>query len=203
MWNLYNGMNCTCIICIVIWWLIPHPIVIWLTCGFMECNKDVCVRVCMCVYAYACMHACTYVCMYVCVCMHACMYVSDRTPKETKRAVSFLLLLVIVLRCSVEMASVSWPFSEVSLLLLCCSSTTWEHSVPSCVSWNKHTLLQCILSQRVGRSDALKSTQITFDLSHSYQVPMIKFNVKHQNLLTLNTSHVPFWRNWTLYSRKL
>jgi hypothetical protein len=34
-------MNCACIICIVLLWLIPHPIVIWLTCGSMECNKDV------------------------------------------------------------------------------------------------------------------------------------------------------------------
>ena len=40
-------------------------------------------------------------------------------------------------RCSVEMVSVSWPFSDVTLLL-CCSSTTWEDSVPTRVSWNKH-----------------------------------------------------------------
>jgi hypothetical protein len=31
-------MNCTYIICIVLW-LIPHPIVIWLTCGSTDCNK--------------------------------------------------------------------------------------------------------------------------------------------------------------------
>jgi hypothetical protein len=42
MWNLYNGMNCTWIICIALLWLIPHPIVMWLTCGSMECNKDMC-----------------------------------------------------------------------------------------------------------------------------------------------------------------
>jgi hypothetical protein len=45
MWNLYKGMNCTSFICIVLLWLIPQPIVFWLTCGSMEYNKDVCVRV--------------------------------------------------------------------------------------------------------------------------------------------------------------
>jgi hypothetical protein len=40
--NTYNSMNCTCIICIVLLWLIPHPIVIGLIYGSMECNKDVC-----------------------------------------------------------------------------------------------------------------------------------------------------------------
>jgi hypothetical protein len=29
------------VICTVLLWLIPHPIVIWLTYGSMECNKDV------------------------------------------------------------------------------------------------------------------------------------------------------------------
>jgi hypothetical protein len=36
-------MNCTCIICTVLLWLIPHPTVIWLTYGSMECNKDACI----------------------------------------------------------------------------------------------------------------------------------------------------------------
>jgi hypothetical protein len=31
-------------ICIVLLWLIPHPIVVWLTCGAMESNKDVCMK---------------------------------------------------------------------------------------------------------------------------------------------------------------
>jgi hypothetical protein len=35
------SLNCTCIICIELLWLIPHPIVIWLTYGSMECNEDV------------------------------------------------------------------------------------------------------------------------------------------------------------------
>jgi hypothetical protein len=48
MWNLYNSMNCTCIICIVLLWLIPHPIDIWLTYGSVECNKDVCMYVFTC-----------------------------------------------------------------------------------------------------------------------------------------------------------
>jgi hypothetical protein len=33
-------MTCICMTCIVLLWLIPHPIVIWLTYGSMECNKD-------------------------------------------------------------------------------------------------------------------------------------------------------------------
>jgi hypothetical protein len=40
LWHLYKSMTCTCIICIVLLWLIPHPIVIWLTYGSMECNID-------------------------------------------------------------------------------------------------------------------------------------------------------------------
>jgi hypothetical protein len=47
LWHFYNSMTCTCIICIVLLWLTPHPIVIWLTYGSMECNKDVCMCVCI------------------------------------------------------------------------------------------------------------------------------------------------------------
>jgi hypothetical protein len=43
-------MNCTCIIiCVILLWLVPHPIVILLTYGSMECNKDVW---CMCDVQY-------------------------------------------------------------------------------------------------------------------------------------------------------
>lgn len=56
---------------------------------------------------------------------------------KNSQAVRCWFLLVIVPRCSVEIVSVSWPFSDVTLFL-CCSSTTWEDSVPTRVSWNKH-----------------------------------------------------------------
>jgi hypothetical protein len=45
LWHLYNSMTCICITCIILLRLIPHPIVIWLTYGSMECNKDICIYV--------------------------------------------------------------------------------------------------------------------------------------------------------------
>jgi hypothetical protein len=72
MWNLYNSIDRTCIMCIILLWLIPHPIVIWLTYGSMECNKGRCVHVQACARAY------------ICVCVCVCMYTETfkiSTPK--------------------------------------------------------------------------------------------------------------------------
>jgi hypothetical protein len=40
--NLFNNLNCTCIYVLYDFWFIPHPVVIWLTYGSMECNIYVC-----------------------------------------------------------------------------------------------------------------------------------------------------------------
>jgi hypothetical protein len=41
--NPSNNSNCTCIV-LYDFWLIPHPVVIWLTYGSMECNLYVCIQ---------------------------------------------------------------------------------------------------------------------------------------------------------------
>jgi hypothetical protein len=55
-------------ICTVLLWLIPHPIVIWLTYGSMECNIYVYVYVCVCVCVRA-RAVCAFA--YVCMCVRA------------------------------------------------------------------------------------------------------------------------------------
>jgi hypothetical protein len=44
--NLCNSLNCTCIYVLYDSWLIPHPVVISLTYGSIECNLYVCMYVC-------------------------------------------------------------------------------------------------------------------------------------------------------------
>jgi hypothetical protein len=58
--NLSNNMNFTCIYVLYDFWLIPLPVVIWLTYGSMECNiyvrkecTSICPHRCSCLPVYA------------------------------------------------------------------------------------------------------------------------------------------------------
>jgi hypothetical protein len=97
MWNLCNSINCTCIICIVLLWLIPYPIVIWLTCGSMECNKDVCIM-------YARTHVCT-VC--VCVCHHHHQW--RYSPHQVLPSLTGFMIVIV--RCGLSAPRSTWFYT--------------------------------------------------------------------------------------------